>query len=130
MPAARARTLLGGALKANAQRNRQMDVGNTTAAGMEWIALADFRQPGEVVLRVMLDVIVYLLMVAWLSFKAWQVLPLCVPLAPVACRPVLARTCPSLFLARPPNQGLSKKTSLCRRLYQGLSICGPHYIKA
>ena len=62
-----------GVLKANAQLNWQMDVGNTTAGDMELIALTDFRQPGEVVLRVMLDIIVYVLMVAWLSFKAWQV---------------------------------------------------------
>ena len=119
---ARASSLLGGVLKANAQLNWQMDVGNTTAGDMELIALTDFRQPGEVVLRVMLDIIVYVLMVAWLSFKAWQVvLPPCVPLAPVDCRPLLARARLSLFLALP----LYERVSIKACLHQGLSTSRP-----
>jgi len=116
-----------GVLKANAQLNWQMDVGNTTAGDMELMALTDFRQPGEVVLRVMLDIIVYVLMVAWLSFKAWQVvLPPCVPLAPVDCRPLLARARLSLFLALP----LYERVSIKACLHQGLSTSRPVYIKA
>ena len=119
-----------GVLKANAQLNRQMDVGNTTAGDMELMALTDFRQPGEVVLRVMLDIIVYVLMVAWLSFKAWQVvLPPCVPMAPVDCRPLLARARLSLFLALPSMSASTSrpvyiKACLVRHLCQDLSVKG------
>jgi hypothetical protein len=34
--------------------------------------LRDFRAPGQVALRIILDVMVYILMVVWLLFKAWQ----------------------------------------------------------
>jgi hypothetical protein len=36
------------------------------------IELRDFRAPGQVAFRIILDVMVYILMVAWLLFKTWQ----------------------------------------------------------
>ena len=69
---------------------------NTTEVQVE---MTDFLQPGQVALRMALDAFVYILMVFWLTFKAWQVPPPCVHLAIVDSRRSLARARPFCLTA-------------------------------
>jgi hypothetical protein len=55
------------------QRPLQSNVSGKASSDVQVrLQLSDFREPGQVALRVVLDVCVFVFMVAWLSFKAWQ----------------------------------------------------------